>query len=225
MYQENNTGSHQDTGYSMGQTMNYDAMELPKKNKRIGLPMIICIVLALILLLEVVFFFARIHAIKENRTRYIPDAPVTMTTMDEAFHVGPNQRKITIKEVEDIGWQEGLAKGYKMVRVNCLLGYQNEISIGWMGQMFLQSNGVYYPCLSRYQLEETNPQLMVHALDTYNLLNASTNEGWIYFILPQDAADGTVWINVIEEDDDYEPIRVESIGMPVAFEKGESDNA
>ena len=151
---------------------------------------------------------------------YVPEAAVTSAAQNEAFGFGPAGRQVLVGEAQRLGDLRGTEEGAEVVRVWCEVDKDQNYRSDWASDTFLQADDVYYPAIQTYDLEQFYPELAAEALDPYALQSASMDEGWLYFLVPQGAAEHTLWLQCQTLDRDYDVSEVAMTGIALTVEEG-----
>ena len=182
------------------------------------LPLILCVLLLVILLLEGGFFRVRGQMLRRENAVYVPNARQTMQEADQRFTFGPGQRELSVSgRGEDLGRIPQTAADEKLVRVALTIGAMENHTWDWDGAFYLQIDRVYYQNLDGYDLEQTHPEWAMRALNGYELCDTGMEEGWVYFLVPESAQEGVFWMHWLQKDENYNNQAVEAAGVAVSF--------
>ena len=156
----------------------------------------------------------------QAQAAYVPQAPVTSAAQNEAFAFGPAGRQVLVGQAQRLGSIRGTEEGAEVVRVWCEVDKEQDYRSDWAADTFLQAGDIYYPAIQTYDLEQFYPELAAEALDPYALQSTSMDEGWLYFLVPQGAAEHTLWLQCQTLDRDYNISEAAMTGIDLTVTEG-----
>ncbi len=222
MKQQNDLGYDMDYNGPAGENWVPAGFEEPQPAPRHHrwVPVILCAVLLVALLVECGVVALAVRAKRQANAIYVGQAETVEAAAGEPFAFGPLDRQVTVQSAEDMGWAEGLSQENKLVRVACRIDRQADYSSGWDAETYLECDGQFYAAAGPYLLEEQYPELAMRALEGYDFSDQSMNEGWVYFVVPKEAQQGTFWLHELHRNEDYETESVHAVGVAVEFAQG-----
>lgn len=156
----------------------------------------------------------------QAQAAYVPDAVREAAAQNEAFAFGPGGRQVTVGAAQRLTDLRGVEQGAVAVRVWCETKKMDGYQSAWATDLFLQAGEIYYPALQIYDLESFYPELAAGAMDPYDLQGSAMSEGWLYFVVPGEAAKYTLWFQSQALDRNYDVSEVTMTGVPLAVEEG-----
>ena len=187
-----------------------------------AVPVALCLLFGAALLLEMLLFPLAARRVKQQGSaqNFVPDAAVSRETQGAPFAFGPRQRQVTVGGAETLEGLRGVQPGAVMVRVWCGTKKMQEYASNWDADVFLQAGDAYYPALSDYDLEGFYPELTEEMLDPYELVSTAMAEGWLYFVVPGETRQATLWLQSQTIGRDYAIDGVEMTGIELTMTEG-----
>lgn len=156
----------------------------------------------------------------QAQAAYVPEATVAAAAQNETFAFGPAGRQLLVGAAQSLGDLRGVEEGAWVVRVWCEVDKEQDYRADWAADAFLQAGDAYYPALSTYDLEKFYPELAAEALEPYALQSSSMDEGWLYFVVPRQAGEHTLWLQCQSLDRDYDISEVAMTKVALTLEEG-----
>lgn len=156
----------------------------------------------------------------QARAAYVPEAALASAAQNEAFAFGPTGRQVLVGQAQRLGNIRGAEAGAEVVRIWCEVDKEQDYRSDWASDTFLQAGDIYYPAIQIYDLEQFYPELAAEALDPYAFQSASMDEGWLYFLVPENAGDCTLWLQCQTLDRSYDISEVAMTGVALTVTEG-----
>lgn len=156
----------------------------------------------------------------QAQAAYVPVATQQAAVQNEPFAFGPAGREVLVGTAQRLTGLRGVEEGAEVARVWCEIKKMDSYRSSWDAGVFLQAGEVYYPALRIYDLESFYPELAAGAMDPYDLQGSAMSEGWLYFVVPGEAAKYTLWFQSQALDRSYDVSEVTMTGVPLTVEEG-----
>lgn len=178
-------------------------------------------VLAALLVVTLIAFPLTIQGKKRQKAQQpgVEKAQEEMVEPGQMMIVGPQKREAIPGEAQILTGIRGLEEDAQLARVFFKVNRQKEWASSLQTNCFMQVDEVYYPAMSKYDLERSYPELAEKALEEYAFTGVNMDEGWLYFVVPKGTREAVAWVQEQKRDKDFEVRSVKMIGVPVHLEE------